>query len=522
MRRDPWQAARVRALALALPLAGCGAPAPAAPPPPIVAAPAATPAVPVPVVAPEPRRSLPMPSGIAAGEVTETAAVIWSRSDRPSRLHVLVVTPERTVHQTRLVGSVRDFTGKIVLDGLAPGTRYDYQVWFSEPSDSGETPFAGALGGSFRTAPARDDARGVRFAWSGDLGGQNACRDARDGYAVFKPLAAGNYDFFLALGDMIYADLPCDAQGVFGNAQVPLATREATTLADFHAHWRYNRDDPGYQAFLAHTAYFSVWDDHEVVNDFGPKTDVRSSPPYRPGVHLLDTGLQALLDYNPVREPLDQKRLYRRQRWGKHLDLFFLDTRQYRDENRAPDSPQHPKQMLGERQIGWLLSELAASDATWKFVVCSVPLSIPTGPGPDARDAFANEGGKTGFEGELKGILRRMEKQNLSHTVWLTTDVHFASHFSYVPFPEKPGFVLDEFSAGPLSAGFFPKDTFDSTFHGKLDMSWANANAKQVTSYEQARALFNFGEVTISDAGELNVGIVNADGKRVGEVALKH
>jgi alkaline phosphatase D len=310
-----------------------------------------------------------MPSGIASGEVTESSAVIWSRAERAARMHVLLDSPERSAHQTLIVNSARDFAGKIVLAGLTPGTRYEYLVWFSEPPDTDAAPPDDAARGRFVTAPAKADARPVRFAWSGDLGGQNACRDAREGYAVFKPLGAGNYDFFVALGDMIYADVPCERKGVFGNTQVPLATRESTTLADYHAHWRYNRDDAGYRAFLAATPYYSVWDDHEVVNDFGPKTDVRGTGPYVPGAHLLATGLQALLDENPIREPLDDGRLYRRQRWGKHLELFFLDTRRYRDENSAKDSALHPKHLLGDAQIAWLLAELAHSDATWKLVV---------------------------------------------------------------------------------------------------------------------------------------------------------
>jgi alkaline phosphatase D len=461
-----------------------------------------------------------MPSGIAAGEVTDSSVVVWSRSDRVARMHVALVTEGRSFHDTVLVSGAKDFAGKVVLAGLEPGTRYAYAVWFSEPDDGEAIAPEGAKRGSFLTAPSASDARPIRFAWSGDLGGQNACRDAREGYAVFKPLTTAKYDFFLAIGDMIYSDTPCTAKGVFGNAQVPLATREATTLADYHAHWRYNREDPAYQAFLRQTSYFTVWDDHEVVNDWGPATDFRMGPPYVPGAHLMTTALRALLDYNPVREPLEQNRLYRRQRWGKHLELFFLDTRQYRDDNKKLDSAAHPKKLLGEQQIAWLVAELAASSATWKVVVCSVPLSIPTGPGPEARDGFADEGGKTGFEQELKDILKRLAQQNLSHTVWITTDVHFASHFSYAPFPEKRDFVLDEFSAGPLSAGFFPKDKFDSTFRGKLTASWANDNSRNVTSYEQARALFNFGEVSISEAGALSVAIVNADGQRVAEIPL--
>jgi alkaline phosphatase D len=59
------------------------------------------------------------------------------------------------------------------------------------------------------------------------------------------------------------------------------------------------------------------------------------------------------------------------------VELFILDTRQYRSRNSEPDGP--GKSMLGETQRRWLLDGLAASDAVWKVVVTSVTLSVPTG-----------------------------------------------------------------------------------------------------------------------------------------------
>jgi len=501
---------------LALPVfAACG---PAEPPATFPFGPPPPPPSEAPVSAPVVRRSLPIPSGVASGDVTNSSAIIWSRSDRAARMHVAVETPERTFHETILVGAERDFSGKVTLSGLSAGTRHAYTVWFTDPADRSEIPAEGALAGTFLTAPAATDARAVHFAWGGDLGGQNVCRDAREGYPIFAPLKAGGYDFFIALGDMIYSDDPCDAVGKFGNAQVPLPTRESASLADYHAHWRYNRDDASYRAFLASTSYFSLWDDHEIVNDWGPKTDMRDKPPYSSGVHLLPIGESALFDYNPI---ADGEKLERRRRWGKNVELFFIDNRRYRDDNRVEDTAKAPKQMLGEVQIRWLLAGLENSDATWKFVISSVPLSSPTGKGPDARDGFASEGGKTGFERELGSIFKRMKERDLSHTIWITTDVHFAAEFFYVPFKDAPGFVVHEFISGPLNAGFFPVDVYDKTFNPQRGFTWAIENAKNVTSYGQAKTLFTYGDVSVTAAGELTVGWTNAEGRRLHEVAVR-
>ena len=64
--------------------------------------------------------------------------------------------------------------------------------------------------------------------------------------------------------------------------------------------------------------------------------------------------------------------LYRSLRWGRHLELFVLDTRSYRDPNSALDSQQQPKTMLGSEQLAWLKDGLASSSATWKVIVSSV------------------------------------------------------------------------------------------------------------------------------------------------------
>ena len=99
-------------------------------------------------------------------------------------------------------------------------------------------------------------------------------------------------------------------------------------------------------------------------NDFGPRGEGRA---------ILPHGLAAFLDYNPV----GPAPLYRRVRWGKHVELFLLDTRSHRAPNLSPDTPD--KSMLGADQRRWLERALLDSDATNKIVVTSVPLSIPTG-----------------------------------------------------------------------------------------------------------------------------------------------
>ncbi len=48
----------------------------------------------------------------------------------------------------------------------------------------------------------------VRFAWGGDISGQNVCRDESEGFPVMEVLnSVPGKDFFLNVGDAIYGKL---------------------------------------------------------------------------------------------------------------------------------------------------------------------------------------------------------------------------------------------------------------------------------------------------------------------------
>lgn len=482
---------------------------------------ASAPAIPTP--APPPA----VTHGVTIGDVSAERVILWARTDRAAHMHIELLGPDdaRNKAQVAVVGE-RDFTGSAAVTGLQPDTEYQYAVWFADGADRierpAERPATGVVTGTVRTAPAADQARPVRLGWGGDLAGQNVCRDQKRGFAIFEHMPADRFDLFIALGDMIYADNPCDTPGMYGNQQIP-GPGKSTEIGQFWSKWKYARGDARYQKFLASVPTFAVWDDHEVVNDFGPADDTRSEAPYRAGAHLMPDGLRAFLDYNPTpRDPADPLRLYRQVRWGKHLELFFLDTRQYRARNADKDTGEQPKSMLGSAQRAWLERGLAGSDATWKLVISSVPMAIPTGdPNGAARDGWANFRDETGFERELLGILRSMQKAGVNRSVWLTTDVHFATGFRYQPFADAADFQVHEFVSGPLNAGLYPNRDMDETlvptrlfFHGP-------ETAESVTKYQDALGWMTFGAIDIDAQGALTVTIVDGRGRTVYTTTLQ-
>ncbi len=464
-----------------------------------------------------PARSGPaVTHGVVIGDVTATSAVLWARADGEALLNVVLSGgAHRRVPPSQVIAS-HDFTTSVALVGLAPDTTYRFRAWFSLGARGvGHGP---AVTGSFRTSPAQDDSASVRLAFGGDVSGQNVCRDLVEGLPVARTIRAWRPDVFVGLGDMIYADNACDSVGRYGNAQVPGGFGPAMDLPGFWAHWRYNRADSGLQELLASASYVGVWDDHEVVNDFGPLTDAPATPPYT-GAHLLPLGRQAFVDYTPLTS--GGTRLYRSLRWGKHLELFVLDTRSYRDANTASDDAARPKTMLGTEQLAWLKQGLASSDATWKVVVSSVPMSIPTGfPPTNGRDGWANFDQTTGFERELLDILRFMQVQGIDRPVWITTDVHFAEAFRYAPFADDPDFVVHELATGPLNAGIFPTRAFDETLDPVVLGFVGPASAEAVGSWDEAKRWFNFGTVEVGRDGTLALGVVNTRGERLFALTL--
>lgn len=461
--------------------------------------------------------------GVSAGDVTANSAVIWSRADRAGTMHVQLLGRRHDdgAYRSVPVTAEDDFTGKVQIDGLKPGTEYRYRVWFSDERE-GRPGKDRAVEGSFRTAPAAQDNTAVHLAWGGDLAGQNTCRDATEGFPIFSAINAERPDFFIGLGDMIYADGTCDPVGRYGNAQIPGDFPQAFDMDSYWAHWKYNREDTGYRMLLASTPYYAIWDDHEVVNDFGPLHDTRSTAPYTPGVHLMPMGLDAFLDYNPIAENAETpKRLYRSIRWGKQMEMFILDTRQYRDANFAADSSAQPKSMLGREQLVWLKEQLQRSDATWKIIVSSVPMAIPTGSsGAAGRDGWGNYLQDGGFEQELLDVLRFMQQNGMYNVAFLTTDVHFAEVFRFTPFSDDPAFQVHEIVAGPVNAGVFPNRSFDDTLNPEILSFFGAGSAAEVTTWEQAKSWFNYGSLQIDENGRMTASIKNVEGESVYSISV--
>jgi alkaline phosphatase D len=244
------------------------------------------------------------------------------------------------------------------------------------------------------TAPRPDDNALVKFCFSGDS------RESYQPFTIMDAIRANRPNFFIHLGDTIYAD----------------RNGTATRLPEFWAKYRDNRDDAASQRLFSDTSVYVVWDDHEVADNYE-------------GFHpLAAIGRRAFFDYWPVRRNSQEAdRLYRSFRRGKALELFFLDARQYRDHTAGT--------LLGKAQKEWLFESVKASSAMFKCIASSVPFY---GGGRDRWD---------GYPGERAEILQWIKEKKIKNVIFIAADVHYAA---VTRFPGNLG--LKEIVAGPMAA----------------------------------------------------------------------
>lgn len=419
------------------------------------------------------RSDLVLTHGVASGDVSSSAARVWARASAASRMHVDLATNRRFRGARRHTGGIarreNDFAVTMRLRRLRPATRYFYRVWFSELRPPRRR--SSAVPGSFKTAPGYPRAGPVRFAFGGDVGSGDFCRHAEHGFPTFFYMTKVPRDFFVSLGDMIYADSSCSPDGPDGpggwrnvpgrlrridDPSVDWRNRSAVQEIYFE-HWRYTRADRHLSYLLTQTPIYSVWDDHEVINDFGASWSYwNSTNAQRPGFrNLVEAGRRALFAYGVLgRDRTAPDRMYRSFRWGKDLLLLLLDTRSYRSRNDQRDSAGSGKTMLGAAQLAWLKRSLADSDAAWNVVASSVSVAVPTGSEQFGRDGWADGETGNGFERELLDLLRFLDQRNVKNLVFITADLHFAQVTRHERDYDGNGDSLrfHEIVAGPLNA----------------------------------------------------------------------
>jgi alkaline phosphatase D len=234
-------------------------------------------------------------------------------------------------------------------------------------------------------------------------------RDAGDdGFKIYASMFALNPSFFVHTGDIVYYD------------------RWAKSLALARWGWARMYSLPTNFEFHRKVPSYFMKDDHDTwINDVWPRREARLM-----GDFTFEQGQAVFLEQVPMGD-----KTYRTFRWGKDVQIWLVEGRDYRSANTDPDGPN--KTIWGAEQLAWFKETVQASDATFRILISPTPLV-----GPDQDDKSDNHANEAfAYEGRM---LREFIAQQ-DNMIVICGD----RHWQYVSIDDDTG--LREYGTGPAS-----------------------------------------------------------------------
>ena len=301
-----------------------------------------------------------------------------------------------------------DFVHQFQLKGLKPATKYFLKVEARSSAD--DKPIAQT--GYLRTPATADNWQDVLFTV---VTGQSYWDlDHREGYHIYPAMAKLKPHFIVPTGDTVYLD-----------SESPRA--RTVELARYHWHRMYSL--PRHVEFHRFVPGYWEKDDHDAwANDCWPTMTAKWMNPL-----TFKQGLNIYREQVPM-----GKSLFRTIRWGKGLQIWVVEGRDFRSPNTDPDGPN--KLIWGEEQREWLKRTILESDADFRVLISPTPIV-----GPDRakgkNDNHSNKAFKTAGN-HFRNWTREMKLDNFYVCCG-------DRHWQYYSIDPKT--KLREFSCGPAS-----------------------------------------------------------------------
>lgn len=249
-------------------------------------------------------------------------------------------------------------------------------------------------------------------------------------------------DFFVHAGDAVYYDK---------------ARPFATTVPLARFKWNRMYALPRLRAFHATTASYFLKDDHDTLKD-------DCWPGQRYGEIDWEAGLAIHREQNPIGD-----KSYRTIRWGKDLQIWLMEGREFRSPNTMVDGP--GKTIWGAKQKQWLFETVRLSDASFRVVISPTPILGPEQKGKS--DNHATEGFR--YEGEeVRAFLRQQKNLFLICGDRHWQAVHKDSQSDLVEFACGPS--TDKHAGGFDGRDRTPMHSYVKVKGGYLDVSVRRVN----------------------------------------------
>ncbi|TWT63876.1 alkaline phosphatase D family protein [Rubinisphaera italica] len=358
-----------------------------------------------------------------------------------------------------------DFIVRTELTALKPGTQYYYRLLYGADQAHPET---GATC-SFRTLNEPEAAVPLKFCMgscmnyhsfmSGKSNGGGPVtateEDRKLGYPVFETMLKLEPEFFIGTGDIVYYDHP-------GN-------NPAKTLPELRQKWHEQFRFPRLIKFFSQTPAYWSKDDHDFrYNDADLKSNREPS---------VEVGIDLFREQMPIHPAGEKdKPTYRTHRVNKHLQLWFVEGRDYRSPNKAEDGPE--KTIWGAEQKAWLQKTLLESDATWKILISPTPIV-----GPDSARKTDNHTNLGGFRAEAEEFFNWLNEHQIN-LINFCGDRHWQYHSIH---PQG----LEEFSCGALN----DENSIMGSFPGQKNSTDPDGLIKQPYHYKKPTGGFLFVQI---------------------------
>ena len=393
----------------------------------------------LPVLIPGKRLSIIFPKGkkyfnhgIASGDSTDQAVVIWTRIDDVSSAEKNVeweMAIDKNFKKIEKKGSFltsekRDYTVKIDVEGLKQDTEYYYR--FKYLGDTSET-------GKCKTLPN---------TISNDLQiAVVSCNNYEDGYLTsFKHIANNkNIDYVFHLGDYIYeyaTGIYCNKEFLAKTGRINNPQHEIITLSDYRKRYALYRKDSDIQKVHQKKSFFCIWDDHELANNAykeGAKNHQKNEGDWN---HRKQAAMQAYFEWMPVRAN-SLKEMIRTVKIGKDANFYFLEERlDGRDKQLLTNDPakeSSERKMISENQFNALNAALKNSDARWNFLINQVMF---TGYNSGKEKEDKEEDWWTGYPYQRDQLMKTF--QDLKNPPIILTGDHHQSHVLELKSSENP------------------------------------------------------------------------------------
>lgn len=319
--------------------------------------------------------------GVASGDPSPDGFVLWTRLARnPLADDGLGAMPDRRMLVEYQIAEDPGFT-RVVRRGHehatadwafsvhaeVGGLRPDRDYWYRFRAAGQHSPV-----GRARTAPARDaNLAALTFGFA-------SCANLPAGYFTgYRAMAEENLDLIVHLGDYLY-------EGA-GTSTLPnrshLPAHEMFSLADYRLRHSQYKTDVDLQAAHASAPWVSIWDDHEVENNYADENSQPDTEPDQdPQVFLQRraAAYKAYYENMPMRRASvpngPDMRIHRTIHYGRLAEFAMIDTRQYRDvqlqtcEGDCAERWDPSRKYLGAAQEEWLFGELASTASTWNIL----------------------------------------------------------------------------------------------------------------------------------------------------------